>query len=265
MIPLSDGFCIIFIIILPGSQGENDFYGRLGFDVATVISRDSWLYLDDGSVELAGQLRITKQPQEKLTVSGEVDGVRGWYSFKGRRFQIAKARLNFTGGGEIDPALDIVGRHRIPRYLIEFVVGGYASKPTLVLRSDPPLDQADVLSVLLFGKPVKALSEGEQINLQSQAALVTADFFAADLKGSITEQLGLDTLDISVGNDVSAGQIGVGKYVTDDVFVSTKQQIGDEHEQEYSVEYNIAPEWQIKSSTDPEGKSSIDLFWRKRY
>jgi len=247
------------------SQGETDFYRRLSLDIATVISRDSWLYLDDGSLELTGQLNVRKEPQETLTLAGEVDGVRGSYTFKGRRFQIEKARLNFTGGEEIDPGLDIVGRHRVPNYLIEFVVAGHASKPTLALRSDPPLDQADILSVLLFGKPVKALSEGEQINLQSQAVQVTADFVAADLKGSLADRLGLDTLDINVGDDLSAGQIGVGKYVTEDVFVSTKQQIGGEHAQEYSIEYNITPEWQIKSSTDPEGKSSVDLFWRKRY
>jgi len=244
---------------------ETDFYRRLGFDLTTAISRDTWLYLDSGFVELTGQLRVKKEPQEKLNLAGEVNGIRGSYTFKGRRFQMEKARVNFTGGDEIDPSLDIVGRHRVPQYLIEVVVGGYASKPTLTLRSDPPLDQADVLSVLLFGKPTNALSEGEQINLQGQAALITADFFAADLKGSIAEQLGLDTLDISVGNDVSAGQIGVGKYITDDVFLSTKQQIGDEYDQEYSIEYNITPDWQIKSSTNPEGKSSIDLFWRKRY
>ena len=249
----------------PASLERSDFYRRLDLDVTTAITRNSWLHLDDGSVELTGQLRLRKQPQEKLTLAGEVNGVRGWYSFKGRRFQIEKARLNFTGGDQIDPALDIVGKHRVPSYLVQFVVAGYASKPTLALRSDPPLDQADILSVLLFGKPVKALSEGEQINLQSQAALITADFFAADLKGSVAEQLGLDTLDFNVGDNLSAGQIGAGKYITDDVFVSTKQQIGVEHAQEYSIEYNITPEWQIKSSTDPEGKSSIDLFWRKRY
>lgn len=216
-------------------------------------------------MELTGQLRARKQSGGKLTVTGDVNGVRGWYSFKGRRFQIEKAHLTFTGGNELDPSLNIVGRHRAFQYRIEFAVEGYASKPTLALRSDPPLDQADILSVLLFGKPVKALSEGEQVSLQRQAVLATADFFAADLKRSLADRLGLDTLDVDVGDGLSAGQIGAGKYITDDVFVSTKQQIGGERRQEYSIEYNITPEWQIKSSTDPEGRSAIDLFWRKQY
>ncbi len=248
-----------------GSEEENPIYRKLRLDVTAAIARDTWLYLDDGSVELTGQLRARKAPGEKLTLTGDVDAVRGSYSFKGRRFQIDKAHLNFSGGDDLDPRLNIVGRHRAFQYRIEFAVEGYASKPTLTLRSDPPLDQADILSVLLFGKPVKALTEGEQVSLQRQAVLATADFLAADLKRSIADRLGLDTLDVDVGDGVSGGQIGVGKYITEDVFVSTKQQIGGERGQEYAIEYNITPEWQIKSSTDPEGKSAVDLFWRKRY
>jgi autotransporter translocation and assembly factor TamB len=61
------------------------------------------------------------------------------------------------------------------------------------------------------------------------------------------------------------GEVSAGKYVTQDVFVSTKQQIGGAKQQEYAVEYDIAPNWQIKSSTNPQGNSGVDIFWRKRY
>jgi translocation and assembly module TamB len=247
------------------SAKQNDFYRRLALDVIATISRDTWVYLDNGSIELTGTLHLIKQPEKNLSMTGEVNGMRGRYSFKGRNFQIEKAQFIFTGGEKIDPRLDIVGQHRVPSYLIQFVVTGYASKPALALRSDPPLDQADVLSVLLFGKPVAALTESEKGNLQSQAAVATADFFAADLERSVADSLGLDILNLDVGNNLASGQIGVGKYIRNDVFVSTQQQIGGEKQQEYSIEYNITPDWQIKSSTSPEGESSIDLFWRKNY
>ena len=63
-----------------------------------------------------------------------------------------KAELVLTGGSQIDPALDIIARYKVSQYQVDLVIGGYASKPTLTLRSNPALEQAEILSVLLFGK-----------------------------------------------------------------------------------------------------------------
>ena len=65
--------------------------------------------------------------------------------------------------------------------------------------------------------------------------------------------------------NINEGNIGVGKYVPEDVFLSGKQQLGGDQQKEVGVEYQLAPNWQIKSSTTAQGKSGIDLFWKKRY
>ena len=247
------------------TQEQSSFVQQLRLDITAELARGTWLYLDEGSIEVTGQLRIRKQPKENLTLAGNLQGLHGWYSFQGRRFRVEKAEATFTGGSQIDPTLDIVGRYRVPQYQIYVVIGGNMSKPTLTLRSDPQLDQADILSVLLFGKPVTALSQGEQNALQKQALKATADYFASGLKQSVARRLGVDTLEFGTGDNLTQGQVEVGKYVRDDVFVSATQQFGGESEQEYAVEYDVAPNWQIKSSTTSQGKSGIDLFWKKQY
>ena len=246
---------------------ENPLYHRLGLDVSVTIARDTWIYLDAGSIEATGQLTLSKQAAQDLIITGTIQGLRGSYTFQGRRFQLEKAQLTFTGGNQINPGLDIVGRYRAPQYLIDLVLDGTMSKPTLSFRSDPALDQSDILSVLLFGRPTAALTQSQQTALKGQAVKLAADFFAADLTQSVARRLGLDILDFDVGDNQAQGQVGVGigKYITQDVFVSTRQQFGNEQEQEYSVEYNIAPNWQIKSSTNPKGDSGVDVFWRKQY
>ncbi|HEU4341330.1 MAG TPA: translocation/assembly module TamB domain-containing protein [Candidatus Binatia bacterium] len=248
-----------------GSGEESALYRRLRLDVTTAISRGTWIHLDEGSIETTGKLRLRKEPQGPLTVAGTIQGTRGSYTFQGRRFQIEKAELTLTGGSQIDPLLDIVARYKVPQYQIDLVIGGYSSKPTLNLRSDPSLEQADILSVLLFGKPISELNKGEQNNLQKQALKATADFVSSDLRQSVARKLGVDTLEFGVGENLAGGQIEAGKYVTSDVFVSTKQQFGGDGRQEYAIEYEIAPNWQIKSSTSPQGNSGIDIFWRKHY
>ena len=248
-----------------GSQEQNSLFQRLRLDVTAAISRGTWIYLDEGSIEMNGQLKIKKEPKEKLTVAGNLKAVRGWYSFQGRRFQIEQAELSFTGGSQIDPSLDIVARYKVSQYQVDLVIGGYASKPTLTLRSDPSLEQAEILSVLLFGKPTADLNQGEKNVLQTQALKTAANFISSDLRQSVAGKLGVDTLEFGVGDNLSGGQVSAGKYVTQDVFVSTKQQVGGEKQQEYSVEYDITPNWQFKSSTSPQGNSGSDIFWHKRY
>jgi autotransporter translocation and assembly factor TamB len=248
------------------SQEQASLFQRLRLDVAAGISRGTWIYLDEGSVEVTGQLKIKKEPKEQLTVAGNVQGNHGWYSFQGRRFQMEKAELLFTGGSQIDPGLDIVARYKVSQYQVDLVIGGTASKPTLALRSNPTLEQADILSVLLFGKPTADLNQGEKNALQSQALKTAANFISSDLRQSVASKLGVDTLEFGVGDNLSGGEVSAGKYVTQDVFVSTKQQLGGEQQQqEYAIEYDIAPNWQLRSSTSPQGKSGSDIFWRKRY
>jgi autotransporter translocation and assembly factor TamB len=246
---------------LPFQQPQSQLYQRLRLDLAVAIPRDTWVQMHDGSIELMGQLQIRKNPTEDAIVSGQIETVRGWYAFYGRQFQIEKGQVTFTGSSRIDPNLDVIARYTLPQYKVDVVIGGTADSPTLTLRSDPSLEQADILSLLVFGKPANALSQGEKVSLQTQALQATAGFIAADLRQSIAQELGIDTLEF----DIAERRFGAGKYVTKDVFVSTSQQFGHEQKQEVAIEYQLDTNWQIKATTSAQGESGIDLFWQKQY
>jgi autotransporter translocation and assembly factor TamB len=246
------------------SVKPNGLYRQLGLDLTATVPRGTWIHVEDGSIELMGEVRARKNPGEDLSLTGAIETLRGWYSFQGRKFQIEKGRVTFTGGSKIDPSLEIVGLYKLPKYEVELVVGGNASKPELTLRSNPRLEQADILSVLIFGQPVGALSDGQRASLKGEAIKATTNYLAPGLRQSVAERLGVDNLEFDVGEG-GGSKIGVGKYVTKDVFISTSQQLDQKREQEYSVEYEIAPSWELKSSTTSRGDSGIDIFWRKQY
>ena len=69
--------------------------------------------------------------------------------------------LTFSGG-PIDPSLDIDAQYVVTNYTIDVFAGGAADKPTLQLKSQPKLSQADILSLVLFGETTEALRKGEQ-------------------------------------------------------------------------------------------------------
>ena len=46
---------------------------------------------------------------------------------------------------------------------------GTLKQPEIVLSSTPPLEQADILSLIVFNQPINQLGEGQQISLAQRA------------------------------------------------------------------------------------------------
>jgi autotransporter translocation and assembly factor TamB len=90
---------------------------------------------------------------------------------------------------------------------------------------------------------------------------------AADLGQALAEQLGVDNLELDIGENPSESKIGVGKYVAPGVYVSTSQQLGGGNAQgrEVAIEYQLSDDWQLKASSTARGNNGVDILWKKRY
>jgi autotransporter translocation and assembly factor TamB len=240
-------------------------YQRLRMDVNVHVPRGTWINLDEGTIEIMGDLRARKDPGGEPTLVGSLQSVRGSYTFQGRKFNMERAEVVFTGGNPIDPRLDVLAGYEITEYKVYLVVGGTAKQPTLTLRSEPQMEQADIFSVLVFGKPSGALTENQQTALQSEAIKATAGFIGGGLTQSVARKLGVDTLNVEVATPGSPGKVAAGKYIRDNVYVSAAQELGGDKQQEYALEYQIGSNWQLKGSTESGRNSGIDIFWHKRY
>src|SRR5439155_3229037 len=107
--------------------------------------------------------------------------------------------------------------------------GAPTKKPAPTLASAPPLEQADILSVIVFGKPARDLGKGESAALQEQALQLASGYVMPELRASVMDTLGLDTLDVEMpqgGGTERRGRVSVGRYVAGDVFVSLAQEFG---------------------------------------
>jgi translocation and assembly module TamB len=245
---------------------QNDLYSHLALDLTVTIPRDTWVHLEEGTIELTGQLRAKKPPAEELFLTGAIETVRGWYAFYGRKFRLESGNIVFTGATPIDPGLDVVARYTLPGYQVDVVVGGTVNTPTVTFRSEPQLEQADILSLLLFGKPANALSKGEKVSLQSQAMQAVVGSVAGELQQALSQKLGVDNLELDVGDSSGQSKVGVGKYIAPGVFVSTSQQLGGQKSgQDVSIEYQLNDHWQLKASTTSRGDNGADILWQKRY
>jgi translocation and assembly module TamB len=138
-------------------------------------------------------------------------------------------------------------------------VGGTLASPTLRLASDPSLSEADVLAVLLFGRPASELGTGEQVALHERAIGLAAGYVMPEVRASVLETLHLDEL------EVSGEAVTVGRYLTDDVFLSLSQEFGATAGQTMGVEYRLRRDTSVRLSTSIRGNSAVDLIWQKRY
>jgi translocation and assembly module TamB len=248
------------------ATNQSGVYQQLAMNIDVTIPHDTWVHMREGSIELRGDLGVRKASGEEPNVSGVIETVRGWYAFHGRKFRLEQGKVVLTGETPPNPSLDVVARYTLPDYKVDVVVGGTVKEPTVTFRSEPSLEQADILSLLMFGKPANALTNVEKSSLQSQAVAAATGAVAEELRSALSQTLAVDNLELDMGESPSQAKVGVGKYIAPGLYVSTTEQVGGSKQgHEVNIEYQIADNWQLKGSSTSEGNSGIDILWRKQY
>jgi translocation and assembly module TamB len=198
--------------------------------------------IGDMSVTVGGLLQVSKAAGDTLRVSGEVNTVRGSYTFQGRRFEILRdGRIRFVGTDEIDPLVDLRARRVISGVETFVRVQGSMRQPELSFSSSPPLDQADILSLIVFNVPANELGERQQISLAEQAGALAGGYLASGLARSIADALELDELEIQAQAEGGLGpSLTLGEQVGEKTYFRIRQGFGAEQSTEFILEYQIA-------------------------
>ncbi len=237
-------------------------------DMTVRVHRDTRIKHANASVDLTGEVVVTKEPGAEPRLVGDIKVVQGWAGFQGRRFSLDGGKVQFTGGRKINPSLDIVAQYQAPDHLVEVLVRGTADEPALVLRSRPELEHADILAVLLFGKPASALEQGEKLDLEKQALALTSGYAAAKIGESVSQALGLERLGagLKLSNlNMTGGTVGFGFSLPKGLQVSVAHDLTKKGERKVSLEYQLSPNWQIDTSSSSGGGSEAHILWQKKY
>jgi translocation and assembly module TamB len=246
-------------------------YQNLAINLIAQIHRNTWIKVAGSSAELEGQVHVVKKSGGPVTLVGSIDTVRGQIALAGQPLTVQKGEVTFTGGSTIDPSLDIVAQRQLPQYTVSANISGTANKPTLTFSSDPEMSQADILSVLMFGRPTSELNNGQQASLQTQAAGIAGSYAANALGQQVADALGLQALQFSVENGLAA----VGTYLTQDVFLSASQNLAPQTEQvpgqpsqKATIQYYLTKHFEVDTSESRNSlgnASELDLLWHTTY
>ncbi len=212
--------------------------------------------------ELQGDLTI-RGTTEAPAIGGEMTLRSGTLDLLGRRLAFQRGILGFDGSSELDPELDFQAGADIEEASVQVAVGGRVSDPTIALSSVPELPQDEIAARLLFGKEVRNLSAFEAVTLaQSVGQLTGLTGGSAGLLEQLRQKIGLDRLDVEVGEETGQTSVSGGRYVGEGVYVGVEQGL-DEQSSRVNVEIEVTPNVKVESDVgaDAEGRIGVNLEW----
>ncbi|MFW2828645.1 translocation/assembly module TamB domain-containing protein [Sphingomonas sp. ID0503] len=220
-------------------------------------------------------LGLDSEWQADMKIGGTIDAprilgtatlVRGGYEFAGRRFELERGTIRFSGEYPPDPQLDISAEADIQGLNATIRVTGTGLHPDISFTSVPALPEDELLSRLLFGTSITNLSAPEAVQLAAAvASLRSGGGGGLDPINAVRKAAGLDRLRI-LPADQTTGQkasVAAGKYVTRRVYVEVATD-----GQGYSatrVEWELTRWLSLLSSISSLGRTSTNVRISKDY
>nr|MBL0732093.1 translocation/assembly module TamB domain-containing protein [Desulfobacterales bacterium] len=125
----------------------------------------------------------------------------GRITYLKKDFIVRKGVLDFVNPYKLNPELDILSEVNVRTWEIYLKVSGTPEDLLLTLRSDPPEEDEDVLSLLLFGKTSQELIAEEGKISQSTPQLL-AELIEGTLGEDIKKIVGIDILEVETTDGV---------------------------------------------------------------
>ena len=213
--------------------------------------------------EWGGSLAISGRAS-RPRVEGAISVRRGEYDFAGKVFKLSTGRIFFPPTRTISPEIDLVATTNAEGVTANIGLKGPVADPKLTLSSDPSLPSDEILSRVLFGKQVGALSGGEALQL-AQAALALSGQGGGGVLNDVRTGLGLDRLQIDPSaTDLGSSSVTAGKYLADNVFVGVQQGLGRESSK-VTVEVEVFDNITVESRIGAASESDLGVNYKYDY
>jgi autotransporter translocation and assembly factor TamB len=216
------------------------------------------------NVTVGSDLFLNKSPWDQFRLIGTVNTVRGTYDFQGRRFTILRdGKIRFQGLDEFDAGLDIRAERVIQAVTATINVRGTLRQPELALSSVPPLEEADILSLIVFNQPINQLGTGQQASLAASAQAMALGAAAGQVSQSIGKALGLDTFEVNLAPETGATpEVTIGQQVGQNLYLKVQQGIGDQGQTNVILEYELTRWLRFRTNYLQGPTSQAQLFQR---
>jgi autotransporter translocation and assembly factor TamB len=241
--------------------------------VDLTLGNQIWIQRGDSTkVQLTGKTELTLG--DPATMTGQINLRGGKLDVSGKQFEIESGTITFSGEPG-NPTIVATARWDAPddeQHRVYADYSGTVKKGKIVLRSEPPLTQDEVLSLLLLGSADGSIG-GPSSGGSSTAATAVGAVGGAATQGLNKALSNISSLDVSTRVDTSTGSARPELVVqlSPKVSANITRALGAPAPGEppdltfLTFDFRILSRWSLSALVGDRGESGLDLIWRRRY
>ncbi len=235
------------------------------------VPRNTWIRSPDMQMELYGNVDVVKNGKV-FELFGSLGIHRGYYTLYGKKLVIQEGELIFTGGETLNPTVNLKAdytfrdKERLKR-ILTLSVGGTANDPEIsFVLDDVPIPEADAMAYLLFGQPFDDLNYGNQEGVSNAIpSRMLTGLVSSQLGKTIGSTFNLDMIEIDAGDNWQNTTFMVGKYITNDLFVTYQRSFGEADNESITpetitLEYELSRRLSLRLVQGEVKESGIDVI-----
>ena len=241
------------------------------------------LVVRNNIADLVGSVSLQLDgPVSDPTISGRITATSGTLNFRNDRYEITRALLDLPPGRNADPIINIQGESQIRGYRVIVNLTGPLSQPSAVVRSEPALPQADVVSLITTGQLSSSDTSSSILSesgVGAATSLLTDALINAPAQRATSKLFGLSRFEINpiIGGTTGstpAARLTIGKQISKEVTVIYSTNVTSDPNQILALEYRVSDRLSFfaqyeqastRSLTARNNNFSFEIRFRKRF
>ncbi|MCD4750212.1 MAG: translocation/assembly module TamB domain-containing protein [Thermoanaerobaculales bacterium] len=191
----------------------------------------------------------------------------GEFTLQGIRYELERGQISFSDPTRIDPLLDFQARSRILEYEVWLRLGGTLDRLVPTVSSDPPLNQAEIYSLMAMGQVGEGRAGGA-LGISLASSMLTRQLNQT-LGGRDSWLLPVDQIRVdpfiesATGNP--AARVTVVKQLSPSVTVTVQSNLSGERKEVMTVRWYIGSGFFVEGTRDSDASLGLDFKLRRRY
>jgi translocation and assembly module TamB len=197
--------------------------------------------------QLAGSVDLTiRGTVAQPAILGRINITDGTANFAGTTYRLQHGQIFFTNPVMIQPFIDIDATTRVEEYDVTIGLHGNINQLTPTFRSEPPLAQADVISLLALGRT----QEEQALYSQQEQSIGSDSTTNALLGGALNAAVGSRVQKLFGGGSVKIDPTYVGTVGSSSARITVQQNISRNVQVTYATNVNATAQQLIQAQVD---------------
>jgi len=248
----------VVIVGAPAAEASASVW-KMGGQIQLILGDSVRLTGQGFSGRVTGQLQLGFEPDGTLSGHGELRTADARYRARGQNLTVTQGRLLYAGESIDNPALDIIAVRKTDDVEAGIRITGTAKKPEIRLFSTPLMEDSDILSYLILGRPMSQATSSDGQALY-QAATSLAIIGSEILAEHIAAQFGLQEVRIETGKQTTDTALVLGKSLSPRLYIRYIQGLV-EASSAVRIRYDLSERWTIQTESGTRTGNGGDLLF----